>query len=372
MQQFEARNNTSTTTSTDNLIVDENVAALISDVIIAGPHNSTAHAVIPQDIFASFDAWKEKAKELARKITTSEFPSGKNPFAFLHQRKAGGSSLRQLVYDAAHDKLGLNKNTLWIPCHTVICADFDTPPRAVRAVYASHVNYIDVVKSIREDNPNRGNIEKFQEKGVLKNGDQTVFYHIDEDNHLFDCMTNLRSTVSRVVSCWNFRMIQTAMPAWKTSPANELSSEDWETILPQAYDKYNNGCNNEVARIFGSLHDESAINTLSPDDPIFLHEFNKIASRMSRCVVLIPERCEDSNKVISHYFPWMGEVADLCHSHLNSAKGHAKSSKDLQDGAADAILSQNVMDELLFQFGLSLFDEQVRIANEAKENVTLV
>lgn len=166
-------------------------------------------------------------------------------------------------------------------------------------------------------------------------------------------------------------MVQSALPAWKTSPANELSSEDWERFLPEAYDQYNNGCNNEVARIFGSLNDESDINTLSPNDPIFLHEFNKIASRMSRCVILIPERCEDSNKVISHYFPWMGEVSDLCHSHLNPSTG-AKSSKDLQDGAADAILSQNVMDELLFQFGLTLFDEQVRIANEAEETVSLV
>ena len=130
-----------------NLVMDK---ALISDVIIAGPHNSTAHTLIPLDLFTSFDAWKEKATELARKIATSEFPSGKNPFAFLHQRKAGGSSLRQVVSDTAHGKLGLNKTTLWIPCHTANCTDFDEPPQEIRAVYASHVNYIDVVKSIRK------------------------------------------------------------------------------------------------------------------------------------------------------------------------------------------------------------------------------
>eukprot|EP00957_Ditylum_brightwellii_P047384 3599504-Ditylum_brightwellii.AAC.1 len=74
-----------------------------------------------------------------------------------------------------------------------------------------------------------------------------------------------------------------------------MSANDWETMLPLAYDHHSNGCNNEIARIFGSTQDETAVNTLSPSGVWFDKEFETIALRLSQCVIVLPERCQESN-----------------------------------------------------------------------------
>jgi len=319
------------------------------------------HEKLQADINQSFHSWKNKSQELARKISPIAFaPSNHRPFVFFHLRKTGGTTMRAEIFQATRS-LGLPEKDVWIPCHTDGCFMFDHPPRdQIRAVYASHVNYMEVERTIREVDRRRVNRPEMITKQILQNGNQAAFYHLDDDRHLFDCLTNLRTTVSRVVSCWNFRMIQMARSRWHVPPANELSPSDWEKLLPQAYDGSSGGCNNEIARIFGSLNDEVTINEMMPEHPFFIHEFNKIASRMSRCVIVVLERCEDSNKVLSHFIPWI--KLDLCTSHHNIGKAN-ETSKILQEGAVDAILSQNAMDELLFKFGMSIFEEQVRIAS---------
>jgi hypothetical protein len=41
-----------------------------------------------------------------------------------------------------------------------------------------------------------------------------------------------------------------------------MKAFDWSVLLPQAYDTYAGGCNNEMARSFGSLNDETIIKIL--------------------------------------------------------------------------------------------------------------
>eukprot|EP00586_Coscinodiscus_wailesii_P005595 CAMPEP_0172489382 /NCGR_PEP_ID=MMETSP1066-20121228/19326_1 /TAXON_ID=671091 /ORGANISM="Coscinodiscus wailesii, Strain CCMP2513" /LENGTH=149 /DNA_ID=CAMNT_0013257177 /DNA_START=366 /DNA_END=815 /DNA_ORIENTATION=- len=141
-----------------------------------------------------------------------------------------------------------------------------------------------------------------------------------------------------------------------------MTARDWKRLLPTAYDRYSNGCNNEIVRAFGSTQDEMSINTLLPSSPdnVFNlnHEFDKITFRLSQCVIIMPNRCNESNIVLKHYFPWLGNHMDLCARKKN--KGIV--AEDLKENAAEAILEQNFMDELLFQFSEALFQAQLDIA----------
>merc|ERR1711920_837082 len=103
-----------------------------------------------------------------------------------------------------------------------------------------------------------------------------------------------------------------------------------------------------MARIFGSAVDETHVNTLSPSQPRFVQELDNIASRISKCVILRIDRCEDSNKIIEHFIPWMNGT-DMCGQHKNTNR---KPSDDvLLEGASAVILEQNYIDELIFNLG---------------------
>ncbi|KAL7538732.1 hypothetical protein ACHAWF_006191 [Thalassiosira exigua] len=323
---------------------------------------------------SSFDAWLARAgptpAHLARNVRpVVDLPTASSPFAFFHLRKAGGSTLRFAIYDAAI-KHGLAKNTLFVPCrYPKDCVSFDRIPRdTFKAVYASHMNYEELVRARREVKQlDRAKNPQYQDHLTLANGkEQTTYYHLDDDIHHFDCLANLRPTVPRVVSCYNYRFKQSnaRKAGFKMPYADELTPEDWASLLLEAYDIYAAGCNNEIYRAFGSINDETIINTIARDSPYFDQELQRASSRMAQCVVVILDRCEDSNAVLRHYLPWLGEGLDLCATHANA--GHtAGVHKGIQEGSADAILKQNEMDEALFQFGRELFEEQVRISKSA-------
>eukprot|EP00594_Rhizosolenia_setigera_P020389 CAMPEP_0178979928 /NCGR_PEP_ID=MMETSP0789-20121207/26176_1 /TAXON_ID=3005 /ORGANISM="Rhizosolenia setigera, Strain CCMP 1694" /LENGTH=67 /DNA_ID=CAMNT_0020670211 /DNA_START=790 /DNA_END=990 /DNA_ORIENTATION=- len=66
------------------------------------------------------------------------------------------------------------------------------------------------------------------------------------------------------------------------------------------YDKFGNGCNNEIYRDFGSTVDEPSVNKFEPvteDDESFLQEFEKTAARLSKCVIIMLHRCEESKQI---------------------------------------------------------------------------
>eukprot|EP00978_Attheya_sp_CCMP212_P029649 scaffold106029_cov51-Attheya_sp.AAC.1 len=308
----------------------------------------------------SLSVWRERALELVLKLSPGEVPDKKRPFVFFHIRKGGGSTLRGIIKQAA----GKHKVSSWIPCFGFGCVPFSLPPTPNNQnfdVYASHVNFMHMTQLFREIGINKLSTMPKNHKNIsLKDGTKAVVNSLDDSYPLFDCMTNLRPTVSRVVSCWNFRFTQAKSRNWHIPMAHNLTAQDWNTLLPVTYDTFNNGCNNENARIFGSTADETVVNTLMPNDPIFLHEFEKAASRMARCVIVMVHRCQESNAIIRHFLPWLNDT-NLC-GNVNNAARTKGEKKVLHVNASEAILSQNSIDELLFQFGEALFEEQLRLA----------
>lgn len=303
------------------------------------------------------DEWKEKADTLVSNLPIAQpIPNEKRPFVYFHTRKAGGSSLRSIINDMAK-RAGIKSS--WIACHNRSCVPFSLPnPDEDFAVYAGHLNFMHMTNLMRETKLN--NI-LLQQSGTetLENGKNITYHSLDDSYRLFDCITTIRPTVERVVSCWNYRFNRpSGSPGFPLPRSSELDPQDFAKLLPKAYDRFGNGCNNEMARIFGSTVDETYVNTLSPSDPRFIQELESVASRMSKCLILRVDRCEDSNAIIHHFVPWMNGT-DICSSHANA---HGKPSDEVTEKAKSIILEQNYLDELIFTLGEELFEKQLEKA----------
>ena len=131
-----------------------------------------------------------------------ELPSKQKPFVFFHNRKCGGSTLRFSIFDAALSH-NLTKEELWIPCRGgVRCTEFENIPYVSRrAIYASHINYEDLVRvrrrmNAKRERKNQANVGS----SILSRGKNATYYHLNDDHHNFDCLTNIRDTVSRLAS----------------------------------------------------------------------------------------------------------------------------------------------------------------------------
>ncbi len=289
-------------------------------------------------------------------------PTNNRPFAFFHNRKSGGTTLRSAIYNAAR-KNNLTDSNLWVPCSgSVPCEQFEHIPRvSYYAIYASHINYEELVRARRQMLPSLlVDNKEYNDNTTLSSGKNATYYHLNDDRHHFDCLTNIRQTVSRVVSCYNFRFHQDKKKSWDMPYADEMTPDDWTALLPQAYDKYAAGCNNELLRTFGSLNDETIINTFTKDSPYFKSELRRAAGRMARCIIVDLHRCDESNSVLRHYLPWLGHSLDLCTGHEQIGQTSSNHTR-IREGSAEAILAHNEFDEALFRFGTKLFDEQLRI-----------
>jgi hypothetical protein len=331
---------------------------------------SKGRFVIPKELSKQLctqkiDEWKEKASTLVSNLPIARpIPVKTRPFVYFHTRKAGGSSLRSIINDMAK-RAGIKSS--WIPCENRGCVPFSLPgPDKDFAVYAGHLNFMHMTNLMRETKLK--NI-LLQQTGrvTLENGKNITYHSLDDSYDLFDCITTIRPTVKRVVSCWNFRFNKQTNPRSPGFPlprTSQLDPQDFAKLLPKAYDQYGNGCNNEMARIFGSTVDETYVNTLSPSDPRFIQELESVASRMSKCLILRVDRCKDSNAIIHHFIPWMNGT-DVCSSHKNV---HGKPSDEVTEKAKSVILEQNYFDELIFTLGEELFEKQLEKATNTSVN----
>ena len=304
------------------------------------------------------EEWKGMAHTLVWNMPIAQMmPDKKRPFVYFHTRKAGGSTVRGIINDMAQRE-GIAPSKRWLPCYADRgCVPYSLPrPDKDYVVYAGHLNFMHMTNLMRETKVQ--NILLQQTETVkLKNGKNIVYHHLDDSYRLFDCVTTIRPTVKRVISCWNFRFNkENRSPGFPLPRASTLDAQDLAKLLPKAYDEYGGGCNNEMARIFGSTVDETYINTLSPSHPGFVQELNNVASRMSKCLVIRVDRCEDSNAIIEHFIPWMNGT-DVCSHHENA---HGKTSDEvISEEAKAGILEQNYFDELIFDLGEELFEQQL-------------
>lgn len=324
------------------------------------------------------DRWNERSKEIARTISNKmtkklqQLPSPDEPFVFFHMRKGGGSSVKTLIFRSV-EKYKLDH---WITCKGKNpCIPFSMPwydqrnPR--KAVYVGHLNWSHMAQLMRETIKRQPTIITNRTFVIDDQRERTDFYNsIEVDNDRLrtfgTCLTNLRPTVSRVVSCWNYRFVTLKLSRMMEIPgASNATIEEWKILLQEAVDFYGNGCNNEMYRIFGSTQHEKYVNQLSIETygpTHYLDELETVLGRMANCVMIRIDRCKDSITILQHYLPWI-DVGNLCGTHNNEGS----LSKVITDEARNVILAQNSFDELVFNFGEELFEAQLKVAKNETE-----
>mmetsp|Transcript_32790 Transcript_32790/g.48558 ORF Transcript_32790/g.48558 Transcript_32790/m.48558 type:complete len:151 (+) Transcript_32790:108-560(+) len=133
-------------------------------------------------------------------------------------------------------------------------------------------------------------------------------------------------------------------------------------LSPNIVDECGNGCNNEIARTFGSTQNESFVNSLSLEESA-LEEFELVLGRLSRCILVdIVDHFEESNLVVSHYSPWVNR--NLCSVHADENSGNG-SRTDLSTNVKRETLAHNHFDEMTCKFAKQLFLAQLEIARSA-------
>ena len=327
---------------------------------------------------ATLYQWKNMAHDMANTLSNSSscgsVPTPQNPFVFFHIRKAAGSNLRSII-DRKTQDLNLPQ---WIPCKNgVPCVPSSLPPPGedgnAKAVYAGHVNYNHMSQLFRQrfaKTPTFAGTDlrimetqNFRDSstGRKRNHTYISLWHDNLHNSNFgSCLINIRPTVNRVISCWNYRFIREVKQKLDFPLASNATVEEFMAMLPEAVDKFGNGCNNEIARILGRTNDENLINHLSVRTyglKYFLDEMETVMSRIASCVVIRMDRCEDSNAILKHFLPWM-HSEDLC----KSSEKQSSFSGVVSDEVREVILAQNSFDELVFQFGEEMFEALLEVA----------
>ncbi len=151
-----------------------------------------------------------------------------HPLLFLHQRKAGGSSLRRTL-QLASNPLNL---TYFLPCHGRSCGIYQVPENITNqfAIYGGHFS-----------SSNMPNMTK-----------------LVESNTSHSCLTNFREPVSRLISCIYFRHHDRLMKI-RAKCLHYLRLQDLYMLMTKPdIDGYS--CLNEPYRILSGQTNES-INT---------------------------------------------------------------------------------------------------------------
>ena len=160
---------------------------------------------------------------------TESRPLWSSPFIFFHQRKAGGSSIRDTLKRAADT----NQYDPFVPCYGHSCDIYQLPTHKPYGLYAGHFPW--------------GSQYVFDRLGGTHNRDK------------FSCLTNFREPVSRLISCVEFRF-----PAHvkKHGCMSNLPKDRLIEILSTKTDEYGSSCLSEPFRIMSGFADEDVLNGL--------------------------------------------------------------------------------------------------------------
>ena len=230
-------------------------------------------------------------------------PTLRYPFIFFHQRKAGGTSVRETLKEAGN----LTKLNTYVICSVdQTCDHYSIPIRGVHAVYAGHIPW--------------GEVYKFNRFGPEHNRDK------------FSCLTNFREPVSRLISCVEYRFQSIVQ---EHGCLSNISTSKLIDIITTKTDEYGVSCLNEPFRILSGIYNENVIDNLgihlnhssgSSDiarlQPKF-HGMESFALQMTlhnvaKCGVMILEENRNATDfILQHRFPFLHKAGAFRHAVLN-------------------------------------------------------
>jgi hypothetical protein len=176
--------------------------------------------------------------------------SEQQPFIFYHQRKAGGTSIRETLAETA-EKENLQ---YFIPCFPPVdCDTYHIPYDKQYAIYAGHFQW-----------------------GSL---DEAARFNVSVRDSL-SCATNYRQPASRIESCIYFRFTKLMTKAYHADCIGNLTNEEFTNLLFQS-DRFGQSCLNEPFRVLSGFRDERMLDHLmGVPHNITVLQTNKVKHRM--------------------------------------------------------------------------------------------
>ena len=303
--------------------------------------------------------FKSRARSSRDRLATERRPKPtlQMPFVFMHQRKAGGSSMRSVLVHAAQQ----NNLTYWVPCYNKIgCENYDPPVDGTAnnfAVFGAHTYWPGVKKAL-------GIARAKRPHGPGP--------HLGS-NAPFECYTSFREPISRVASCWDYR----GFHAFAGENISAIPPAKFRVYLADGRSDFDEGCNNEPLRVLSdSGRAEEMINTLTSgtggepwrdadgwalDAAATLER--TLAHLTEHCVVGVLERCEDTKASVEFFFPWLAASFD-CGVHLWKRGGSAHS--DLTRAEEAEIKRQNQLEYMAYDVANRLLDAQLEVVAAAR------
>ena len=214
-------------------------------------------------------------------------PSVERPFIYIHQRKCGGSSVRDAIFSGAA-ALGLN-DSIFIPCYQdVPCLTSEPDPaiQSTRAVFAGHFNWYTVVP----------------------------------DHSDFACLTTFRHPVNRVNSCVSMLRHFMRKPV---DLVTNMTGEQFRQLLIGTHHG-NASCNNEALFMLSGVPHAATLDFLAHSFYAAEGVIQQAIRNMARCTVLMSDETSvpgapnpHSNlsawnaRMMRHWFPWVGSTPQL-------------------------------------------------------------
>ncbi|CAK0888257.1 unnamed protein product, partial [Prorocentrum cordatum] len=212
--------------------------------------------------------------------------SVERPLVFIHQRKAGGSSLRVIMVGVCKKK-GLTYHIKCFPNMGETRCDSYSYGDSIVAVYGGHVDWLQMSRM-------------FARRGRWDTSDKS--WH--QDVAQFSCFTNFRDPLSRIESCYYFRFHNKGKGA--PSCLADFAPEDMRRFFQASRSEYGYSCMNEPFRMLSSFVDEALFSTYD-DSQEWELAFSRTLNNLARCVPLIMENSKTLD-VVASWFPQFGDV----------------------------------------------------------------
>ncbi|CAK0866844.1 unnamed protein product [Prorocentrum cordatum] len=200
--------------------------------------------------------------------------SVERPLVFIHQRKAGGTSLRGIMAGAA--------KTLSLPCHikchNAACDSYSYGSSRV-AMYGGHVAWLEASRHFALSGKNDAN-------GMWTEGVKQL-----------SCITNFREAVSRIQSCYDYRFLKLGAPRC----LGDMGADEMCQFFLAGRSQFGYSCMNEPFRMLSGLVDE----------PLFISDtesqewdfaFNSTLMNIAHCVSIIISSSSTLD-VVASWFP---------------------------------------------------------------------
>lgn len=241
-----------------------------------------------------------------RRWRLDDVPTDRQPFVYIHQRKTGGTSMRQIIHQSAR-QAQVPAESIWIPCNTGNCDDYIPPLRAGVAVYGAHMPWGSTSWAVNRRSGSR--LTDAQDE-------------IDRGRRDVKCASMFRNPIERWGSCQIFRFggdqlrrrLPDDDPEGDRTAAGAQRLKAFRRALYRP-DMFGGGCNNEIVRVFSSLYNENDINRLdqmpsessSPGRELERAGVVSLTARhIAQCGVVTLLQYPHLNRLIlAHYHPWI-------------------------------------------------------------------